>query len=195
MSITGLISIALSAILIENFILVKFLGICPFLGVSKKMDTAVGMGLAVIFVMGLASLFTWLVNHFLLVPLHLEYMQTLAYILVIASLVQFVEMFLQKSIPTLYRALGIYLPLITTNCAVLGVAVLNTTKGYNLLESVVYGVSGGIGFLVAIVLFASIRERIQFSEHPKAFEGFPIALVSSALLAMAFMGFSGLKIW
>ena len=195
MSFTGLVSIALGAILIENFILVKFLGICPFLGVSKKMDTAAGMGLAVTFVMALASVFTWLVNHYLLVPLNLQYMQTLAYILVIASLVQFVEMFLQKSVPGLYRALGIYLPLITTNCAVLGVAVLNTTKGYNLLESLVYGISGGIGFLVAILLFSSIRERLEFSDYPKAFEGFPISLVSAGLLAMAFMGFSGLKIW
>jgi electron transport complex protein RnfA len=195
MSFTGLVSIALGAILIENFILVKFLGICPFLGVSKKMDTAAGMGLAVTFVMALASVFTWLVNHYLLVPLNLQYMQTLAYILVIASLVQFVEMFLQKSVPGLYRALGIYLPLITTNCAVLGVAVLNKTKGYNLLESLVYGISGGIGFLVAILLFSSIRERLEFSDHPKAFEGFPITLVSAGLLAMAFMGFSGLKIW
>ncbi|MBR6812319.1 MAG: electron transport complex subunit RsxA [Oscillospiraceae bacterium] len=194
MSLTGIVSIALSAILVENFILVKFLGICPFLGVSKKMDTAVGMGFAVTFVMALASLFTWLVNHFFLQKLGLEYMQTLAYILVIASLVQFVEMFLQKKIPALYKSLGIYLPLITTNCAVLGVAVLNTSKGYNLVESLVYGISGGIGFLVAIVLFASIREKIEFSDCPKAFEGFPIALVSSALLAMAFMGFSGLSI-
>jgi electron transport complex protein RnfA len=195
MSLTSILSIALGAILIENFILVKFLGICPFMGVSKKMDTALGMGIAVTFVMGVASMFSWLVNEYLLVPLNLEYMQTLAYILVIASLVQFVEMFLQKSIPTLYVALGIYLPLITTNCAVLGVALLNTQSGYNFIESVVYGVTGGIGFLVAILLFSSVRERCEFAEYPKAFEGFPLALISAGLIALAFMGFTGLKIW
>lgn len=193
--ITRILSISLGAVLVENFILVKFLGICPFLGVSKKTDTAVGMGFAVIFVMGLASMFCWLVNEFLLVPLNLQYMQTVAYILVIAALVQFVEMFLQKSMPTLYQALGIYLPLITTNCAVLGVALLNTQYHYNLIESIVYGVMGGVGFTVAIFLFASVRERLEFAEYPKAFEGFPIALVSAGLIALAFMGFSGLKIW
>jgi len=195
MSFTSILSIALGAILVENFILVKFLGICPFMGVSKKMDTALGMGLAVIFVMGLASVFTWLVNEYLLVPLGLAYMQTVAYILVIAALVQFVEMFLQKTIPTLYQALGIYLPLITTNCAVLGVALLNTQYGYNFIGSVVYGITGGIGFTVAIVLFSSVRERTEFSEYPQAFEGFPIALVSAGLISLAFMGFSGLRVW
>ncbi len=195
MSFTEIISIALGAILIENFVLIKFLGICPFLGVSKSMDTAAGMGLAVTFVMGVASAAAWAVNEYMLVPLHLEYMQTIAYILVIAALVQFVEMFLQKSIPALYTALGIYLPLITTNCAVLGVALLNTQYDYNFIGSVVYGVTAGIGFLLAIVLFASIRERLEFSEYPKAFEGFPIALVSAALLSMAFMGFQGLKVF
>jgi electron transport complex protein RnfA len=195
MSFTSILSIALGAILVENFILVKFLGICPFMGVSKKMDTALGMGLAVVFVMGLASVFTWLVNEYLLIPLGLAYMQTVAYILVIAALVQFVEMFLQKTIPTLYEALGIYLPLITTNCAVLGVALLNTQYGYNFIESVVYGITGGLGFTVAIVLFASVRERLEFSEYPEAFEGFPIALVSAGLISLAFMGFSGLRVW
>lgn len=195
MSFTNILSISLGAILVENFILVKFLGICPFLGVSKKMDTAFGMGLAVIFVMGLASIFCWVVNAWLLVPFKLEYMQTVVYILVIAALVQFVEMFLQKAVPSLYQALGIYLPLITTNCAVLGVALLNTQYGYNFIESVVYGITGGIGFTIAIVLFASVRERLEFSEYPKAFEGFPIALVSAGLIALAFMGFSGLKVW
>ena len=195
MDLTQIFSIALGAILVENFILVQFLGICPFMGVSKKMDTATGMGLAVTFVMGLASIFCWLVNEYLLVPLGLEYLQTLAYILVIASLVQFVEMFLQKSMPALYEALGIYLPLITTNCAVLGVALLNTQNGYNFIESVVYGITGGLGFMLAIVLFASVRERLEYAEYPKAFEGFPIALVSAGLIALAFMGFSGLKIW
>jgi len=196
MSFTGILSIALSAILVENFILVKFLGICPFMGVSKKSDTALGMGLAVIFVMGIASMFCWLVNEFLLVPLGLEFMQTVAYILVIAALVQLVEMFLQKVMPPLYEALGIYLPLITTNCAVLGVALLNTQNSYNFIESVVYGVTGGVGFLVAIVLFSSIRERLDATaDYPESFEGFPIALISAGLLAMAFMGFTGLKIW
>ena len=195
MNFTNIISISLGAILIENFILVQFLGICPFMGVSKKMDTAMGMGIAVIFVMGVASMFCWLVNEYLLVPLGLEYMQTLAYILVIASLVQFVEMFLQKSMPSLYEALGIYLPLITTNCAVLGVALLNTQYSYNFIESVVYGVTGGIGFTVAILLFSSVRERTEFSEYPEAFEGFPIALISAGLIALAFMGFSGLKVF
>ena len=192
---TSILSIALGAILIENFILVKFLGICPFMGVSKKMDTAVGMGFAVIFVMGLASAICWIVNRYLLVALHLEYMQTLAYILVIAALVQFVEMFLRKSVPSLYTALGIYLPLITTNCAVLGVALLNTQNGYGFIESVVYGITGGVGFLMAIVLFASVRERNQYADYPKAFEGFPIALISAGLIALAFMGFSGLKVF
>ena len=189
------ITIALGAILVNNFIFAQFLGICPFMGVSKKIDTASGMGMAVIFVMGVASLFTWLVNHFLLEPLGLTYLQTLAYILVIASLVQFVEMFLQKAMPALYEALGVYLPLITTNCAVLGVALQNTQNSYNLFNSIVYGVTGGIGFLVAIVLFASVREKMEFSECPKSFEGFPIALVAAGLIALSFMGFSGLKIF
>ena len=193
--ISRLLAITLAAILANNFIFSQFLGICPFLGVSKKMDTAVGMGFAVTFVMGLASAITWAVNKFILVPLDLEYMQTVAFILVIASLVQFIEMFLQKSMPSLYTALGVYLPLITTNCAVLGVALLNIQEGYNFIESVVYGITGGIGFLVAIVLFASIRERLVFAEYPKSFEGFPIALVTAGLMALAFMGFSGLVIW
>ena len=195
MNFTAILSISLGAILVENFILVQFLGICPFMGVSKKMDTAAGMGFAVIFVMALASMFCWLVNEYMLVPLGLAYMQTVAYILIIASLVQFVEMFLQKSMPALYEALGIYLPLITTNCAVLGVALLNTLNGYNFIESVVYGITGGVGFLVAILLFASVRERLEFSDTPKSFEGFPIALISAGLIALAFTGFSGLKIW
>lgn len=195
MTVTQLFALALSAILAENFILVKFLGICPFLGVSKKTDTAVGMGLAVTFVMGLASMLTWLVNTFLLVPLNLAYMQTVAYILVIAALVQVVEMFLRKSVPALYTALGIYLPLITTNCAVLGVALLNTQKNFNFVMSAAYGVLAGLGFTLAIVLFSTVRERLEFSKCPKCFEGFPIALVTAGLLAMAFMGFSGLKVW
>ena len=195
MSFGQIVSLALGAILIENFIFSQFLGICPFMGVSKKIDTAIGMGLAVTFVMTVASIFCYIVNEFLLVPLNLEFMQTVAYILVIASLVQFVEMFLQKMIPSLYQALGIYLPLITTNCAVLGVALLNTQNGYNFIGSVVYGFTGGIGFMLAIVLFASVRERMDCtSECPKSFEGFPIALIAAGLIALAFMGFSGLKI-
>ena len=203
MDLTSLFSIALGAILINNFIFAQFLGCCPFLGVSKKVDTAIGMGLAVTFVMGLASAVCWVVNEFLLVnpaifgeegP-NLAFMQTIAFILVIAALVQFVEMFLKKSVPSLYQALGIYLPLITTNCAVLGVVLLNVQNNYNFIESVVYGITGGLGFLLAIVLFASIRERLVFADYPKAFEGFPIALVTAGLMALAFMGFSGLKVW
>ena len=190
-----LLAITLGAILANNFIFSQFLGICPFLGVSKKVDTAVGMGIAVTFVMGLASAITWLVNTFILIPLDLGYMQTVAFILVIASLVQFIEMFLQKSMPTLYTALGVYLPLITTNCAVLGVALLNIQNNYNFISSVVYGITGGLGFLLAIVLFASIRERLVFADYPKNWDGFPIALVTAGLMALAFMGFSGLKIW
>lgn len=191
---TTLFNIALGAILINNFIFSQFLGICPFMGVSKKMDTAAGMGFAVIFVMGLASALCYPVN-LLLNALGLKYMQTVAFILVIAALVQLVEMFLKKTIPTLYQALGVYLPLITTNCAVLGVVLLNVQEGYNFIESVVYGITGGAGFLLAIVLFASIRERLEFADPPKAFKGFPIALVAAGLMALCFIGFQGLKIF
>ena len=194
MEFTSLLAISLGAILANNFIFAQFLGICPFLGVSKKIDTAIGMGAAVTFVMGLASAFCYVIN-IVLVKLDLAFMQTVAFILVIASLVQFVEMFLKKFIPTLYTALGVYLPLITTNCAVLGVALLNVQNDYNFIESVVYGITGGLGFLVAIFLFAAVREQTEFSEAPKSFEGFPIALVTAGLIALAFMGFSGLKIW
>ena len=191
-----LLAIMLGAILANNFIFSQFLGICPFLGVSKKVDTAVGMGIAVTFVMGLASAVCYAVNQFVLVRFDLEYMQTVTFILVIASLVQFIEMFLQKSMPSLYTALGIYLPLITTNCAVLGVVLLNVQNNYNFIESVVYGITGGLGFLLAIFLFASVRERLDATmECPKAFEGFPIALVTAGLIALAFMGFSGLSVF
>ena len=190
-----LLAIMLGAILANNFIFSQFLGICPFLGVSKKVDTAVGMGIAVTFVMGLASAVCFLVNNYVLIPLGLGYMQTVAFILVIASLVQFIEMFLQKSMPSLYTALGVYLPLITTNCAVLGVVLLNVQNNYNFISSVVYGITGGLGFLLAIVLFASIRERLVFADYPKCWDGIPIALVTAGLMALAFMGFSGLKIW
>ena len=194
MDFTSLLAISLGAILTNNFIFAQFLGCCPFLGVSKKIDTAIGMGAAVTFVMGLASAFCYGIN-IILVKLDLAFMQTVAFILVIAGLVQFVEMFLKKFIPTLYTALGVYLPLITTNCAVLGVALLNVQNSYNFIESVVYGITGGLGFLVAIFLFAAVREQTEFSETPKSFEGFPIALITSGLMALAFMGFSGLKVW
>ena len=194
MSVTTLLAISLGAILTNNFIFAQFLGICPFLGVSKKIDTAVGMGAAVTFVMGLASAVCFGVNK-ILIAFDLGFMQTVAYILVIAALVQFVEMFLKKNIPTLYTALGVYLPLITTNCAVLGVALLNTQNEYNFIESVVFGITGGLGFLLAIVLFASIRERLVFADYPKCWDGFPIALITAGLMALAFMGFSGLKVW
>ena len=194
MEIFKLLSITLGAILANNFIFSQFLGCCPFLGVSKKVDTAVGMGVAVTFVMGLASAVCYVVNQFILVPLDLAYMQTVAFILVIASLVQFIEMFLQKAMPSLYTALGVYLPLITTNCAVLGVVLLNVQNSYNFIESVVYGITGGLGFLLAIVLFASIRERLVFADYPKCWDGFPIALITAGLMALAFMGFSGLKV-
>ncbi len=189
-----IIEIVLSAIFINNFIFSQFLGCCPFLGCSSKIDTAAGMGLAVIFVMGLASAICWIVNEYILVTLHLEFLQTIAYILVIAVLVQFVEMFLKKSVPSLYSALGIYLPLITTNCAVLGVVLLNTQYSFNFLQSVVYGVTGGAGFMLAICLMATVREKIEFADYPESFNGFPIALVTAGLIALAFMGFSGMKI-
>ena len=195
MEIFKLLSITLGGILANNFIFSQFLGCCPFLGVSKKVDTAVGMGVAVTFVMGLASAVCFVVNKYILIPLDLAYMQTVAFILVIASLVQFIEMFLQKAMPALYTALGVYLPLITTNCAVLGVVLLNVQNGYNFIESVVYGITGGLGFLLAIVLFASIRERLVFADYPKCWDGFPIALITAGLMALAFMGFSGLKVW
>ena len=190
----AILGIIISAILSENFILVKFYGICPFMGVSKKIDTAVGMGMAVTFVMALASAACYLIN-LLLVMLGLEYMQTVAFILVIAALVQVVEMFLKKFVPALYKALGVFLPLITTNCAVLGVVLVNVQAGYNFLLSVVNGAAGGLGFTLAIVLFASVRERVDKTDCPECFKGFPIALIAAGLLALAFMGFSGLKIF
>ena len=190
-----LLGILISALLTENFILVKFYGICPFMGVSKKIDTALGMGMAVTFVWAIASAACWAVYNLILVKLNLEYMQTVAFILVIAAIVQVVEMFLKKAVPALYKALGIYLPLITTNCAVLGAALVNVQKGYDFLQSVFYGACGGLGFTLAIVLFASVRERVEKAECPKCFKGFPITLISAGLLALAFMGFSGLKVF
>lgn len=181
-------------ILTNNYVLVNFLGICPFLGVSKRLDSSVGMGISVTVVMVLATAVTWPLQQ-LLNYLDLAYLQTIAFILIIAVLVQLLELILKKFIPPLYVALGVYLPLITTNCAVLGVALLNIQNNYTFIESVVYGITGGLGFLLAIVLFASIRERLVFADYPKAFEGFPIALVTAGLMALAFMGFSGLKVW
>ena len=189
-----ILGILIAALLSQNFILVKFYGIFPFMGVSKKIDTALGMGVAVTFVMALASAACYFVNE-LLVILDLKYMQTVAFILVIASIVQVVEMFLKKMIPALYKALGVFLPLITTNCAVLGVVLVNVQEGYDFLLSVVNGAAGGLGFTLAIVLFASVRERVDKAEPPAAFKGFPIALITAGLLALAFMGFSGLKIF
>ena len=190
----AILGIIIAALLSQNFILVKFYGICPFMGVSKKIDTALGMGMAVTFVMALASFACYWVNK-LLVTLNLQYMQTVAFILVIASIVQVVEMFLKKMVPALYKALGVFLPLITTNCAVLGVVLVNVQNNYDLLVSTINGAAGGLGFTLAIVLFASIRERVDKAECPEAFKGYPIALISAGLLALAFMGFSGMKIW
>ena len=186
------LTILIGSLLVNNYVMNKFLGICPFLGVSKKMDTAFGMGMAVTFVMTLASLVTWVVEHFLLIPLDLMYMRTIAFILVIAVLVQCVEMALKKLSFSLYQALGVYLPLITTNCAVLGVAVLNSDTGYGLLESVFSGCCAALGFTLAMVLFAGIRERLAISKMPKWMDGFPGALITAGLMALAFQGFSGL---
>jgi electron transport complex protein RnfA len=186
------VAILIGGILINNYIFMKFLGLCPFLGLSKQVDTAMGMSFALTFVMAAASGVVWLFQRFILVPLHLEYLQTIAFILVIAALVQFVEMVVQKLSPTLYQALGIYLPLITTNCAVLGVALLNVQANYNLVESVVNGIAGALGWSMATILFAGVRERLAFSKIAKPLEGFPIALISSSLLSLSFFGFQGL---
>ena len=195
MNNTSLILIIVGSALVNNVVLNQFLGICSFLGVSKQMKASISLGGAVIFVITIASAVASLLYDYVLKPLGMEFMKTIIFILVIAALVQIVEMFLKKKSPAVYRALGIYLPLITTNCAVLGVVLLNVQKSYNFIESVVYGLTGGVGFLVAIVLFASVRERTEFADYPKAFEGFPIALVSAGLIALAFMGFSGLRVW
>ncbi|HAG05059.1 MAG TPA: electron transport complex subunit RsxA [Lachnospiraceae bacterium] len=182
----------MAAVFVNNFIFSKFLGICPFLGVSKKVETAAGMGIAVVFVITLASAATWLVYNFLLVPLNLKYLYNIAFILIIASLVQFVEMFIKKSSPSLYQALGVYLPLITTNCAVLGVTVNNMEGGYGFLKSIVNGFGAAVGFALAIVLFAGVRERIASAPIPEIFKGFPIALITAGLMSIAFLGFSGM---
>lgn len=189
---TGIMLLLLSSILVNNFVLSRFLGVCPFLGVSKRVETALGMGFAVTFVMALASVISYLVHYYILVPLNIEYMQTIAFILVIAALVQLVEMALQKLVPSLYSALGVYLPLITTNCAVLGVAIINITEEYTFVQTLVSGVGAAIGFTLAIVLYAGIRERLEFSNVPEAMKGYPVALIAAGLMAMAFLGFAGL---
>ncbi|NLL69542.1 MAG: electron transport complex subunit RsxA [Epulopiscium sp.] len=189
---TQILVIFLGAIFVNNFVLSRFLGICPFLGVSKKIETATGMGIAVTFVMTLASIMSYMVYEWILVPLQIEYLYTIAFILVIASLVQFVEMVIQKTSPTLYQALGVYLPLITTNCAVLGVAIINKNEGYNLIETIFNGLGGALGFTLSIILFAGIRERIEKNQIPLPFKGFPIALITAGLMAIAFLGFQGL---
>ncbi|MBR5505652.1 MAG: electron transport complex subunit RsxA [Clostridia bacterium] len=186
-------SLAVLGVLIENFVLVKFYGICPFLGVSKKTDTALGMGMAVTFVMVLASLLTWLVQRYILIPLNVEYLQTISFILLIAALVQFVEMVVAKLVPSLYSALGIYLPLITTNCAVLGVTLINVQREYTLFQTLSFSFWSAMGFTLAIFLFAGVRERLETSKIPKYLQGFPIALITAGLIAMAFLGFQGLS--
>lgn len=187
-----LLIIAVGSALVNNVVLSQFLGICPFLGVSKKVDTAAGMGGAVIFVITISSFVTGLIYKFILLPLHFEYLQTIVFILVIAALVQFVEMFLKKAMPPLYNALGVYLPLITTNCAVLGVALTNVQKEYNVLQGVVNGVATAVGFTIAIVIMAGIREKTEYNDVSESFQGTPIVLISAALMAIAFFGFSGL---
>lgn len=181
-------------VLLNNFILSRFLGICPFIGVSRQIETATGMGMAVIFVIGVASVVTWMVQYYILVPLGLAYLQTIAFILVIAALVQLVEMVIQKASPVLYRALGIYLPLITTNCAVLGVSILNITEKYSVLEAAVNGIAGASGFTMAIILFAAIRERMDLAPIPESLKGFPMALITAGLMSVSFLGFVGFRL-
>ncbi|MBR2274532.1 MAG: RnfABCDGE type electron transport complex subunit A [Lachnospiraceae bacterium] len=189
----NLIAIAVGSAFINNVVLSQFLGICPFLGVSKRVKTAIGMGSAVVFVITLASFVAGLIYKYLLVPLNITYLQTIVFILVIAALVQFVEMFLKKKMKGLYQALGVYLPLITTNCAVLGVVILNVTKSYDLLEGVVNGFATAVGFLISITILAGLREKMEYNDVPRAFQGTPIVLVTAGLMAIAFFGFSGLK--
>lgn len=191
MTFSSFVAIIISSVLIENYIFSRFLGICPFLGLSEKPSTAIGMGCAVTFVMTVSSAVTWCIYHFVLVPSELEYLKTIAFILIIASLVQLIEMFLKKSVPALYTALGIYLPLITTNCAILGAALLCIQNDYNLLESIIFSFGSAVGWTLAIVIFALVRERVQFSNVPDCFKGTPIALVTACLIALAFSGFQG----
>lgn len=188
------LSIIITAIFINNIVFAQFLGICPFLGVSKKISSALGMGAAVTFVIALATVVGWLIQYFVLVPLQLEFLQTIVFILVIAFLVQMLEIIMKKITPALYQSLGVFLPLITTNCAVLGVAILVIQKGFNLMESLTYGVSTALGFTLALWIFAGIREQLALSDAPKAMRGIPLALICAGVLAMAFMGFSGIKV-
>lgn len=186
-------AMAIAAIFVQNFVLARFLGLCPYIGVSKKIDSALGMGMAVIFVMTMASTFTWLIQTYLLVPLKIEFLQTIAFILTIASLVQLVEMIIQKTAPALYKALGVFLPLITTNCAVLGVAILNINEEYTFIFAILNGLFAGLGFTLVLILMAGIRERLERAELPSAMRGMPIAMIVAGCMALAFLGFSGLK--
>ncbi len=198
-SLMSIIQISIAAVFIQNFVLARFLGLCPFFGVSKKLSSATGMGMAVVFVMTVASMFTWIINEHILMQFNLEYLRTIIFILVIASLVQLLEMALQKFSPALYEALGIFLPLITTNCAILGVAILNTGvneftgNNYSFIESIVNGIASGVGFTLALVLMAGLREKLELANVPKALEGLPIAFITGGLMALAFLGFSGLS--
>jgi len=198
-SLNGIIQISIAAVLIQNFVLARFLGLCPFFGVSKKLSSATGMGMAVVFVMTVASMFTWWIDKSILIAMDVEYLRTIVFILVIASLVQLLEMFLQKFTPALYESLGIYLPLITTNCAILGVAIINTGingfsgANYTFVESVFNGAASGVGFTMALVLMAGLRERLELADIPKSLDGLPIAFITAGLMALAFLGFSGLS--
>lgn len=188
-----IVALAIAAIFVHNFVLARFLGLCPYIGVSKKVDSALGMGMAVIFVMTMASTITWIIQNYLLIPLELQFLQTIAFILTIASLVQLVEMVIQKTAPALYKALGVFLPLITTNCAVLGVAILNIQSQYTFLESILHGLFAGIGFTLVLVLMGGIRERLETAEVPISMKGMPIAMIVAGCMAMAFLGFAGLQ--
>ncbi len=192
--LSKIFAMAIVAIFVQNFVLMRFLGLCPYIGVSKKLDSALGMGMAVIFVMTMASTFTWLIQSYLLVPLKLEFLQTIAFILTIASLVQLVEIIIQKTAPALYKALGMFLPLITTNCAVLGVAILNINEEYSFIEAILNGFFAGLGFTLVLILMAGIREKLDKSEIPASMKGMPIAMIVAGCMALAFLGFSGLKI-
>lgn len=194
MDLGKLFSIIITSIFIQNYVFGRVLGICPYMGVSKKVESSIGMGMAIIFVISVASTITWLIYQYMLVPFHLEYLQTIMFILIIASLVQFVEMAIQKLSPNLYNALGVYLPLITTNCVVLGVAILNIQEGYNFIETIVNGIGAAVGFTLALVLLAGVRERTEYSDTPAPFKGVPLAFISAACLALAFMGFAGMQI-
>ena len=189
----SILSIAIASIFVQNFVLSRFLGLCPYIGVSKKMDSALGMGMAVIFVMTLASTITWIIQSYLLIPFHIEFLQTIAFILTIASLVQFVEMVIQKTAPALYKSLGVYLPLITTNCAVLGVSILNIQSNYKFIEAIFNGFFAGVGFTMVLIMMAGIRERLERAALPESMKGMPIALIVAGSMALAFLGFSGLK--